>query len=168
MTNYDTTIKIALVIGILSFMALFIGPPIVEDAQAIKENSRGPSQYYDGTVSSMSGETHIYNFGDGITPTVPYIKFYNRVTEQGYDSSLSKLIAKASIVWADSEVLLTDETLTVGGWLIPMPTQIQLPNGWYDVMIYERVGATPAFTDTKYLGRSCKIYNGEIISFDNR
>ena len=150
-------------VGIWSTM-----PP---DAQAAKENSRGSNQYYDGTVSSMSGETHIYYFG-GVTPTVPYARFYNRVTQQGYSSATGKMVAKASIVWADSEVLMTDETSTVGGWLIVVPAEtvagIGMPDGWYDVLIYERVTGTPLSTDTLYIGRSCKVYNVVIISFDDR
>ena len=164
----DKIIKTVILLGIGMFLlGIFIYPP-AENVKAANV-SRYENQYYDGTVSSMSGETHIYYFG-GATPTVPYARFILR-TDGGkvYNSTTEVLVAKAAITWAASEVLLIDETTTVGGWLINVPEgDSKLPDGWYDVMIYECAAATPASTDTLYLGRTCYIDDGNIISFDDR
>ena len=139
----------------------------------------GPKPYetqgYDATVSSMSGETHIYYFGAGITPTTPYTRFILRTEGcKIYDTTAKALGPKASVAWADSAVLMTDETATVGGWLLNVPADAVdtadsfIKDGWYDVMTYERAGASAASTDTLYVGRICYINSGTIISFDNR
>jgi len=166
------TLMVALLAGTL--IGLIVITLTGPEAQAI-----GPKPYetqgYDATVSSMSGETHIYNFGSGITPTVPYTRFILRTDGcQIYDATAKALGPKASVAWADSAVLMTDETLTVGGWLLNVPADAVdtadsfLKDGWYDVMTYERAGASAASTDTLYVGRICYINSGKIISFDNR
>jgi len=160
---YITTLIILAVLGTV-FVALLSNT--VPEAEAASE-SRYDIQFYDGTVSSMNGETHIYHFG-GATPTTPYARFYNRITQQIYNSTDSVLGPKASVLWADSEVLMTDETGSVGGWLLVVPAEVNMADGWYDILIYERVTGTPLSTDTLYLGRSCRVHNGIVISFDDR
>lgn len=153
-------VVVAASMGLLNSM---LSPDIAQASQLSKYDG----QIYDGTVSMMNGETHIYNFGSA-TPTVPYARFYNRVTKQIYNSTAGALGAKASVAWADSEVLMTDETSTVGGWLIVVPDEANMADGWYDVLIYERAGGAPASSDTRYKGRSCYIHNGILVSFDIR
>ena len=160
---YTAALAIMVVLGTIYIGTISVGAPEVQAAS----ESRYNIQYYDGTVSMMNGETHIYNFGTD-TPTVPYVRFYNRVTQQLYNSTTSALGAKTSVLWADTEVLMIDETSTVGGWLLVVPAEVNMADGWYDILIYERATATPLSSDTQYLGRSCRVHNGIIISFDDR
>ena len=165
------TLMVALLAGtLIGFIVLTLAG---SEARAI-----GPKpselQWYDAMVSSMSGETHIYNFGTGTTPTVPYTTYYNRVTKQFYNSTTKRMESKSTVAQADIGVLMTNETSNVRGWLYTKiddavdTTDGFLPDGWYDVMTYERAGAAPASTDTLYVGRMCYINSGTIISFDNR
>ena len=122
-------------------------------------------QHYDAVVSSMSGETHNYIIVG--SATVPYCRFYNRITKEMWNSTNGEMDAKASIVWAETGVVMIDETASVGGWLYVIPEG--LPTGWYDVLVYERAGVSPASTNTQLKGsRVCYIQDGVIISFDNR
>ena len=135
----------------------------------MKTRPNNEIQHYDGIVSSVSGEAHIYYFGL-VAPTVPYARFILRTDGcKVYDSIEEVLVAKADIMWADSGVPMTDETATVGGWLINVPQgEDKIPDGWYDILFYEKAGAVYVCSDTLYLGRSCYIDNGNIISFDDR
>ena len=167
-----STLLVALLIGSLAgLLALtYTG----SEAQAIGVKPY-ETQGYDATVSSMSGETHIYYFGAGVTPVVPYTRFILRTEGcKIYDANAKALGPKASVAWENSAVLMTDETTTVGGWLIDVPDDAVdtadnfIKDGWYDVMTYERAGASAASTDTLLVGRVCYINSGDIISFDDR
>jgi len=158
-----------IILAVLMFCVwVFVSAPVTEDAVAGKAISNDV-QLYDGTVTLINGETH--NFAIVGEVTTPYIKVCDRVNGTIYDSTLKKMVAKASSVWADSETLMVDETATWGGWLYVIPTLLDgsdLKNGWYDVLVYERAGATPASTDTLLTGsRACYIHNGIMVSFDN-
>lgn len=150
---------VLMIVFTLLFLVFFSPPDYVSAERNINDITP-----FDGIVSTVNGEMHIYNFNGG-PPTVPYARFYNRMTQEIYDSAAGELDAKGDVAWADSETLLTNETSTVGGWLINVP---DMPKGWYDVGIYERVGGTPASNDTLYLVRFCYIRNNIILSFDER
>jgi len=131
----------------------------------MKRNSLGP-EYFDGVVSTMNGETHIHTLEDTIL--APYCRFYERISKKMWDETQQEMVAKASIVWAQTGVPMVDEKSTVGGWLYVIPED--LPIGWYDVIVYEQAGASPASTDTQLVGsRVCYIDNsGVFASFDER
>jgi len=143
------------------------------EAMADRPSGNGPVPF-DGVVSTMNGITHIYYWGALPTPTNPYTRYYNRMTDQMYNSTTKQMESESTIAWADTETMMTDKTLTVGGWRYNKITDVAntgnglLPNGWYDVMTYEMAGATPAATDTLYVGRVCYIHNGIMVSFDDR
>lgn len=164
---YELVVALAAVFFVLGIVGVYSN--FFEQEVEASQLSKYDGQIYDGTVSMMNGETHIYNFGSA-TPTVPYLRFYNRVTKQIYNSTAGALGAKASVAWADSGVLMIDETATVGGWLIVVPVEDNMANGWYDILPYERVGGAPASSDPMYKGkgRSCYIHNGILVSFDIR
>jgi len=143
------------------------------DAIADRASGTGPVPF-DGTVSTVNGLTHIYHWGALPAPTKPYTRYYNRMTDQVYNSTTKQMESESTISWVDTETMMTDKTLTVGGWRYNKISDVAntgngfLPKGWYDVMTYEMAGATPASTDTLYVGRFCKIENGYMQSFDNR
>lgn len=156
---------VILTVGILALAAIFSGPPVGREAEAARL-SRFDNQTYDGVVSSISGETHNYNIAG--TVTAPYCRFYNRVTKKLWNSTTSEMESKATAAWVDTDVPMTDETLTVGGWLYVVPATI--PAGWYDVLLLEQAGGSPAAADVRPAGGSkiAYIQNGIMVSMDVR
>jgi len=102
--------------------------------------------------------TYLY----GMSGTAPYVRFVNKNVGKVYDVANTELAD--SPTWTDTDVALTDQVSSRGGWLVPIPAGI--PDGPYDMLIYDSsvAAGSRSSSDVVSRGKHVSIKN-EIIKF---
>ena len=121
-------------------------------------------------ISDFTGEyRYIYSLNSNSNLYYRIIKVDNQTSSHKiWDENAGAFGAIGTVSWANSAIStastnskLTDNTLTVGGYLFEFDASID--EGVYDVLFYS--SASPASTDTILLGRQAVVRGSEGIGF---